>query len=82
MCDHSFKGFTNRQFQFPDSSLQPQQVLLQLSLLLLQNTYLSLQFLVLGPLIAQIFLELIFHSLSLVHQVISHVSCLLSEHVF
>ena len=74
--------FTNRELKFADSSLQSEQVLLELRLLLFKDTDLALELLVFCPLIAKILLKIILNSSGFLLKIFSNFLCFYSEYIF
>ena len=68
----AFGGRADGELQFSDSSLQAEQILLQLRLFLLEDADLILQFLILRPLVAQVFLQFLLHARRLVLEILPH----------
>ena len=66
-------GLADGQLQLANATLQAEQVLLELGLLLLQDRNLVLQLAVLCLLHRQVLLQLALHSASLILQVFAHV---------
>ena len=68
-------AFTDRKLELTNSSLETQQVLLQLSFLLLKDSNLTLQLLIFGSLLTKIFLQIFLYTSGLILKIGSDLLC-------